>query len=140
MYSFIFVRYDKMMHQYNMAHHLIMSLKSMSRVWRDTYIYWRGSDLIVYNYFVLYFWIEMNSSWKLFSFINFVSTSIWKWHGIIMHSIYCIEESNASFKELCYVILVFKEKHHYCGTSFYRVFITEKSTNHIINNPNKYLL
>ena len=41
---------------------------------------------------------------KIFPFINCVSTSIWKWHAIVVYSIYGIYESNASRENLCYII------------------------------------
>ena len=35
------------------------------------YMYWRGRNFVMYEYFVLNFQREMNASWKIFSFINF---------------------------------------------------------------------
>ena len=41
---------------------------------------------------------------KLFPFIIFVSTYIWKWHDIDMYFIYGVEESGASRENFCYII------------------------------------
>ena len=72
---------------------------------RSMYVHmcFQKKNLVVQNNLVIYFWIEMALSWPL-NFYSFFSASIWKWHALVMYSIYGIKESNISWENYCYTI------------------------------------
>ena len=103
--------------------------------------------MYVYIYFwekwprcgTIYMFLEINDlSWP--SYFLFIFTySIWKWHALFMYSIHGTEESNVSWKHLCYMICYLKRKQIRQGNIFITFFIA-KGNDHVMKPFNNFLL
>ena len=54
-------------------------------------------------------------------FIHFVLTFVWKWHALLMCSVYGTEETT-SVKKIFIILFGIKEKQLHCENSLYRVY------------------
>ena len=94
----------------------------------DWYIYiylFLREVTLLWNLLVLCFGIKPEFFITLLLFIHFLLSSIWKWHALVMYSIYFIEASDASQENLCYIIWYLKIK-TMLQKLFYHVLIIVK--------------